>query len=429
MKKKIVILLVRRHAGEIDWIIPILHKFQNRYKIITIFSSKQTFDSLKRNIDLFNLWKSISYDYYIIRWYDCLIAKILHKIILYLEINNNKLFDKQILLSKTFDINSFLKKFKIHINDIKYIFTTIINFSYTPFIFKKKNKEILIIRYPETTFIIPSKKENPFLQEYKIYNSIKGDYFLFPSIHSKNIFLGSKNSKISKKIVKCGYPRYEKWWIKKILGKKNKQKKNNNEFKIIVFLRNPDSDYFQKYSYEEIIRSIMKLSTLIPKLRVVFKTHPHKTDINYLKKILSVYKKEFWSISNKHPMVLSLDADVAISIITSACLDSLSLKVPTIEFYNTNEEIRQSKITKTLMHMVFDKNKKKWKTIYEAKKFLIRVNNFDELKREVDLVFNKKKYLWKKKFNTVEKFFKTKYDVKYLFTFFEKKIKSKSNYD
>ena len=64
MKKKIL-LIVRRTSGEIDWVLPLLHKLYDKYEIITVFENKKIYDDLKRNRQLFFLWSGISKRFYV----------------------------------------------------------------------------------------------------------------------------------------------------------------------------------------------------------------------------------------------------------------------------------------------------------------------------------------------------------------------------
>ena len=67
MKKKIIILIINKHIGEIDWILPLLYKVKNKYKFITIFNNEEIFSSLTKNKSLFLLLKDINQDYFILK--------------------------------------------------------------------------------------------------------------------------------------------------------------------------------------------------------------------------------------------------------------------------------------------------------------------------------------------------------------------------
>ena len=55
--KKYAVLIVRRHAGEIDWILPLIYKFNKDIELITIFNDKNSYESLVNNSTLFKLWE------------------------------------------------------------------------------------------------------------------------------------------------------------------------------------------------------------------------------------------------------------------------------------------------------------------------------------------------------------------------------------
>ena len=73
-------------------------------------------------------------------------------------------------------------------------------------------------------------------------------------------------------------------------------------------------------------------------------------------------------------MTLAVMSNFCISIITSACLDSLALKVPTVEYYMIKKEIEMSHKAKSCVHIVFNSSKKKWQTIFNYKELVNTVS-------------------------------------------------------
>ena len=62
VKKKLALLVVRNNYAELDWILPILYKIKNKYKIITFFQSKKIYEKFSNeNISLFKKWDKINY--------------------------------------------------------------------------------------------------------------------------------------------------------------------------------------------------------------------------------------------------------------------------------------------------------------------------------------------------------------------------------
>ena len=63
--KKIIIVFVNNGMAELDWIMPIIQKFSKKYYIFTFFRNKKSFESLKKNKHLFELWKESNNSYFI----------------------------------------------------------------------------------------------------------------------------------------------------------------------------------------------------------------------------------------------------------------------------------------------------------------------------------------------------------------------------
>ena len=81
---------------------------------------------------------------------------------------------------------------------------------------------------------------------------------------------------------------------------------------------------------------------------------------NYLKN----YKKKYWHISNYHILDLASRSDICIGPMTSACLDALAQKVPTIDYYDTEYEMKKSSRLKTMLNVAYDKKTKKMVTYF-----------------------------------------------------------------
>lgn len=423
MKKPIFILIIRRHSGELDWILPLLYKFKNKYRIISIFSNKDAYESVQRNLSLFNIWHEISKEYFVITKKSNLLWKIMLHIISKFNFNHISLFYKlnKFLKEKVFDVDHFLSIFNIKITDIKAIFITTTHLTSLPSTFKKKNSKILLIRYPESSMIIASKKENFKILRPLIYRRVIGDLFLFTSKANKDFFLGDQNSRFYKKsIYYSSVPRYEDWWLKKFV---NTKKNNDKSFRILVLLRSPNSTYFQRSSFHETINSIMKLASEYNDCKIIFKTHPSDRDITMLKSSLSKFSKDKWEIRDEHAMTLAVMSNFCISIITSACLDSLALKVPTVEYYMIKKEIEMSHKAKSCVHIVFNSSKKKWQTIFNYKELVNTVSSYNELKKYFLMVYlNKKSRSWNKSFHNFKRINQQGHSTNSLYKIISKKI-------
>mgnify|MGYP001427768904 CR=1 FL=1 len=85
MPKKKILLIVRRHVGEIDYILPLLHRLYASYEILTIFNDHQSYDSLLNSKELYSLWKKICSKYFIINNKKKLVYKIIYKFLIFIE--------------------------------------------------------------------------------------------------------------------------------------------------------------------------------------------------------------------------------------------------------------------------------------------------------------------------------------------------------
>ena len=116
MKKNFMVLHVRRHASEIDYIIPLLYQLKKQYNLITIFNNTSAYRSLQNNQALYSIWKKLSYSQYIQKKKEKIIYKILHKLVslLTLIIFKNNFLSKInfFLLFNIYDFNFLQKKKK-----------------------------------------------------------------------------------------------------------------------------------------------------------------------------------------------------------------------------------------------------------------------------------------------------------------------------
>ena len=361
MKKKLIILNIKRHHGEIDWILPLLYRFDNSYNILTIFDFEKTFLNFKKNKILYNIWKKKNNYTYIKNKSDNIIFKALFKILDYLKKLNIFLPKiEKFVLDKISNLERFLSKKKLSISSINFFFIAHHNRAYLPTYIKKRNPKCLIIRFPESPWIFPTRQQNKNLTISDEFRNNFADVYLHTATANKKFFLGKTNDK---KIIFCKNFRYEKWWMQKFC-KKNRKK----SFDILVATRPPVDDYFSETSYEKVISSIVQAAKQIENSKITFKTHPHNKEYFLLKEILIKNNFKNWKIKNDHSFTLGYNSDVCITVITSTCLDFLSLKKPTFEFFFSQEDA--NKTSTKYPHYVYNYRTQKWVSIFEYLGFL-----------------------------------------------------------
>ena len=364
-KQKLLLLQVRRSVGEIDWIIPILYLLKKKgYKIFTFFDDKKNFESLKKNELLFKLWKSINIDFHINKKSDKILIKIIFFTLLNLKnfLKNNLFLESIIgkLKTEIYEIKFFLKKYRIE--NFNLFLLSDNNYSNLCLKFKQLNNKIKIARFPTSPWVenIDNRK---YLKLYKRYLFIDQQFFTNKNIAHKTLGKNFVKLEKDKKLFYVGNPKYANWWIKKIF---KKNKKTINTFKILVATRSWEKN-FSKQSFESIIKKIMKLTKINKNIKITFKTHPSRQEENFLKKILNLYDKKQWRVSNNHLIDLCKDNFIGITLNSSACTDIVKSGIPCLEFwYNEKDKLN-------MIH---------GKTVYELQKIVKKLKNFEDLNNE-----------------------------------------------
>lgn len=378
-KKKLVFLQIRRHVGEINWILPLIFILKKKgYKIITYFDSHETFYRLKKNVELFSIWKKINTKYYLQKKTDKIFYKIIFKIILLIskviKFNVENLFLFEILKKKIYSLDKISKYYNLLY--FKFFFISDNNYSNLYLNFKEKNPKIKIIRFPHSQYIkffFKNKFKKPFKQ-IQI-----GDVYLFRTLNDAiDIFGKNKiNSPFDKKILICGNLMYKKWWLDKVFKKKLKKTK---KFQIVVATRCWENGYFSKVSFKYIILSIMRLTSVFKDIKIIFKVHPSEKEKTFLLELLDRFQRNKWSIEDNHLVNIVKSCDLGITLNTTACLDIVSMKKPCIEFWLNDKDINYN-------HMF--KLSGKYQTNFQILKIVNNVNNFDELLKYIKLLRKK----------------------------------------
>lgn len=338
MNKKNILIIVYRGSAELDWILPVLYKLSLEYNIFTLFNNEKAYESLKKNDQLFKIWKSINLSFYVHSKYDFLLYKFLRKIFSGIkwkftnEINDffsKKIHDLSKINTKFFknknnlEFDLVFSEWGIHSGWIKYI----------------KNK-LFIVHYPSAPrFLIYRKDRN--IKKDLSKPRLDGNLLLLSFSKDKKAWSNLINEK---KIKYCGIPKYDDWWINKIINLNKFKKKNiNNERKKILISLN--SLYDEKLNQEEIFKfdqqfnQIFSVIEKLKKVRLIIKPHPVKNHPKYLK-ILEKFKHLNWEVSNENLTKLSFESDIMLSWYNSAAIiEGLVAKIPSIELWHTSKRL------------------------------------------------------------------------------------------
>ena len=93
---------------------PVLKILNERYFIYTYFEKKKAFKSLLSQSDVYDEWKKINKNYYILNKFNNLFLKILLKILIILQFNKNLFFNK--ILSEVHSFEKICRSLKTNIN-------------------------------------------------------------------------------------------------------------------------------------------------------------------------------------------------------------------------------------------------------------------------------------------------------------------------
>ncbi len=406
MKKNnnLILFQIRRHLGELDWTLPLLFKLKKKgYKIITYFDKKKIFDDLVENKILYKEWRKINTDYYIDKNYSKLFNKFfLNFYLLIKKISYLKIFpDKTVYFFKKnqYEINEIKNKYGFE--NFKFFFLSNNNYSNLYLNFKEYNQKLKIIRFPTSQWMrfFFKKKLEKNLNE-KFY----GDRYLVQSKNNAKDYFGRNfnKKKIKNKIIYCGNTKYETWWLKNIY--RYSKKRLGNKTRVLIATRGwrlKPKNNFPKSSFLKIINEILNLNKKFKNMEFIFKTHPSKSELDYLKEILNSKKDIKWQITNEQISSIVKDCNFAITLNTSACLDVVSMNKVCIEYWLNNED------NFTLM-----RDGRRYFTTYQKYGIVQNVNSFKELNKFI-LKIKKNNYYKKTKKLQRKNFLKMNNLVKY----------------
>jgi hypothetical protein len=326
--KKILILFVTKHIGEIDYLLPIISQLKNKFKIIIIFREKKIYNSLVNDKILFKvLRKHINFFFVLSKKYN-FVSKILYFFLKKFFPYNSFIINR--LLNNIQNYNYFFLESNINEKLIAAIFIAFSSQHSIPNYLKKINKKIKVIRMQETTTLSvnPFKLKKNFIvnRRYAGYERLVYDNYLFASKDDAYQYLGKVVDKINKEIIYTGYPKFNKNWISQFLPS-NKIK----SFKILVSTRGYGVE-LSKDSFKFIVNSILKSCEGLKNVMVYFKPHPHLTEVNLLKELTKKYKVKS-KISYLNSTYLINLANICVDMKTSLIFEAAFFRKKRIQFY------------------------------------------------------------------------------------------------
>ena len=339
--KKVIIIFVSNGMAELDWIMPVINKLSKKYYIFTYFRNKKTYETLRLNKQLFKIWSKTCNSFFIENIFNNFIYKSIRKIFkiikiknfdeyLNCKINSTYFFEKIInrkLNTKNFNVEIIFSDFAESFSALKNLKT----------INKLKDKKPLIVHHPHTSMAYKKEKN-------KLSVFLQGDVLL---LNRKNDLYHFQDNIKRSKIKISGIPKYDKWWIKRILNDENNifdlnysKKKLKKKLVITIgYYSRFDVPQFKnkEYLFEKQLVELMKVISKIPNAFIIFKLHPRRNSLSF-RKVLNKYDKKIWQISRMHLVKLASLSNCFINSAGSAgCYDSLCLKIPTLQIWRIKD--------------------------------------------------------------------------------------------
>lgn len=406
-KKKVIFLIIRKQPGEVDWILPVLNNIKNKINIIVIFEKKISLELLKQNEVLYKIFLRSICCYFINSNFKSFFSRATSKLFEKLRVSKLELYFKNKVFEEYYNVNELLeilnsKKIKVEKNSIRIVMQDFTDNSPWSKKIEREFSNCRIISFPHSTKVFSNKKNNYKIDKKKIYRN-----FLFLN-HVYDI-QNFKKKNILQNIFICGYPKYEKKWLKKIektsLKSFNKKKDKNI---IFVSYKGFDKSKYDKLEYTNQVKSLFDYVNNFKNYKLLFKFHPNAQEEKVFLDIAKKHSKELWTITKEHLYLAIKRSNVCLSFYSNASLiDFLSCgKIP-IELSNI------------FLHLSNES-----KSVYSKLGLCISLNNNIDLKRIINLTINEDKFFKKKLLKNYKKFKKIKNPI-YVTS---KKILEISNY-
>jgi hypothetical protein len=303
-KPPVIILIVSKSFGEVDWILPVLvhlKQQQPQWRIITLFGHKLIHDFLVLNTALYAEFSKIS------------------------SLN---------IVPQ--EIGSLFRD-EIEPGQVKMILKDYNEDQYCPFKTEVERfcPHALVVSYPHSNHIF-SNRATDALRHCATPDAYSShDIFLLCSDH--DIPYWSAYVDVAK-IRTFGYPRYDGWWVDRLLAAPGladspEYRRARQAGKVFFYIsRGAHSVYLSQKDYEYLLRSTLEEVLRYEDALLLIKAHPRQ-DMEELKRILDGYDPRRWLVSGLHLMQLAALAQVVISGWSSGILDALAVNRPVIEFW------------------------------------------------------------------------------------------------
>ena len=399
-KNKIILIAIRKQPGELDWIMPILDRLKKNFNIIVIFEKQVALKLLKQNEALFHLFQKTVFSYVQNSNTKSIFYRFCNKITNFTKIQSLTIFFQKKIFEEYYNIDNLNCEIQQKFNnfDIQKINILMQDFTdNSPWIkqFSEKNKNLKIISYPHATHIYNNKK-------FKIKNKVSfnnSSYLLLSSSSDISYF----KSKFSLSYVYiCGFPKYEKSWLKKLENSYRVKKEKNQS--IFIAYKGFEKGKYIKDMYIKQVESLFDFAQAEKNIILVFKFHPNAQEEKVFLSVANRYSQDLWKITKEHLHIASKRYTTLVSFYdTASVLDSLANDKLPIELWDIRTIDYQNKLRKTQGYIT---------SVYSDLKLCLQAKNKFFLKKYLQkILYNQHIDIQKKILNRFSKVCKIKNSI------------------
>jgi hypothetical protein len=304
----VVLLLVKSSRGEVDWILPVLHRLRARgWRVVAVFESQRAYDAVRAEHVLFELLTSVA----LVGVYPEDVTPIFAELVAPERVR---------LILKDFSADSDVRA------ELAQLFPA-----------------ALVASFPNTTHFYGNASTDPAPDAPCESPRSQQDLLLLGSDHDWP-FWSRKTDRVQLRTV--GFPRFDRGWVDgladpaRLAGTPERALAEASRRTFALLMQGPDADtlrpedneFLRPADYRALVEMLLEetLGRLGGSLLI---WTPPGQDQGFLARALERRDPARWRISDLHPLPLCSLADVALSMCAPEALDALAIGIPLVECF------------------------------------------------------------------------------------------------
>ena len=304
----VALLLVKSSRGEVDWILPVLHRLRARgWRVVAVCESQRAYEALRAERVLFESLTSVA----LVGVYPEDVQPIFAELIAPQRVR---------LILKDFSADSDVR------SELARDFPT-----------------ALVASFPNTTHLFGNSSTDPILDTPREGVRSRQDLLLLGSDHDWPFW--SRKADLEQ-LRTVGFPRYDRWWTDRLAAAEALAGTPEHELAsaarrvFVLAMRGPDADtirpddneFLRAADYQALVEMVLEETLGRLGATLLIKPQPGQ-DLGFLERALERRGDARWRISDLHLMQLCSLADATISMCAPEALDSLAVGTPLVECF------------------------------------------------------------------------------------------------